>query len=51
MIEHANLHKKYYTINILEYTAYLYILYYKGTSSPILRRSEDDRVQLCDMKT
>ena len=23
----------------------------KGTSSPILRRSEEDRVKLCDMKT
>ena len=23
----------------------------KGTSSPILRRSEEDRIKLCDMKT
>ena len=23
----------------------------KGTSSPILRRSEEDRFELCDMKT
>ena len=30
---------------------YMYIYTTKGTSSPILRRSEEDRVKLCDMKT
>ena len=28
-----------------------YIYTTKGTSSPILRRSEEDRVKLCGMKT
>ena len=33
-------------------STYINIIYTtKGTSSPILRRSEKDRVKLCDMKT
>ena len=33
----------------VEFNPYIYTT--KGTSSPILRRSEEDRVKLCDMKT